>query len=394
MSTTAVPGYPNEFQTQYTRLPKAPLPGEFAAEDLWNARPLSATLPWVDPVAYAQTWTIGNNTPGDVVGVEIAGGEVTVVSGADANATGALLKAKLDASGFVATYIASSTDNGGGVLTVVGQLGQDPTIVPVEEGATTLAIVVDTPAQLPLIVCFGEGVARYDGGDGLNAYKFKRPDSMSDKLLGILLRTTGAKLPAGQVAELGTEPPLNVFNAQPGQTYSIERENVVVVVEYIGNAPTVLDDVYWIKEGADAGKWTTSDGAVSKVVTLTATSVADGDIGFSYNGLPALSLTATGVAADDASALYQQLLASATYSGLFASPSDVVDNLDGTLSLTFAPGLSPVFADASTGTSTVAETVVTEAVAANAELVPQYSWDRATITADAPARAFLRASRN
>lgn len=392
MSTTPIPGYPNASQTEYARITKAPLPGALWEEELWNAQPLSALVPFVAPVAFIKTFTIGNNTPTDVVGLSIAGGEVTVESGADAAATAALLITALDAAGFTASYFASTVDSGGGVITVTGVLGQDPDLVAIEEGATTLTIATTQEAALPLIVCFGEGVTHYDDGTGINTDKVKRPSALTDRLVGVLLRTTGAKIPAGQLAESGLDPLPNVFNALPGQCYSVERADVGVVVEYVGAAPGKLDDVYWICTGDDAGKWAKSDGAGSKVVTLTATSVADGNIGFDYNGLPALSLIATANATNDATSLFALLTGSVAYQELLASS---VDNLDGTLTLTFKPGLDPTFTDQSTGTSTVAEAVVTAVVAANAQLVPEYSWGKPSIlaSADVPARAFLRLSR-
>lgn len=392
MSTTPVTGFPNSPQVDYARISKAPLPGTLWDEEHWNASPLSALVPFVEAVAFVKTFTFAANNPGDVVGLDIDGGAVTVESGANEAATAALFVTALGNAGFVASYFASITDTGGGVVTVVGVLGQDPTLTPIEEGATTLTIGTTTPAALPLIVCFGEGVTHYDNGTGINTDKVQRPSSLDDKLVGVMLRTTGAKLPAGQVAEGGYDPALNIFNAVPGFAYSVERANVGVVVEYVGDAPGITDDVYWICTGDNAGKWAKSDGAGSKVVTLTVTSVADGDVGFSYQGLTPLSLTATGNATNDAASLFAQLSANVAYQALLTNS---VDNLDGTITLTFVPGLDPAFLDASTGTSAVAEAVDTAVVPANAKLIPEWSWGKPSIlaSADVPARAFLRLSR-
>jgi hypothetical protein len=148
--------------------------------------------------------------------------------------------------------------------------------------------------------------------------------------------------------------------------------------------------------GLNAGAWAAVSGAVRKVVTLTSVSVADGSIGFSLAGLSELSLTATASAINDMTSLVGQFNASGDYRALVADNIvDVVDNLDGTATITFAEGVDPAFVDTSTGTSTVSQNVDFSFVAANAVLHPEFSWGKASIeaSADAPARAFLRLSR-
>jgi hypothetical protein len=192
---------------------------------------------------------------------------------------------------------------------------------------------------------------------------------------------------------LALNPDYGTTYLPPGYAYSLGLRDIGIKVEYVGDAPTETDDVYWICTGTHACKWRVDDGSVagtSQVSTLTVTSVADGDVGFSYDGLPALSLTATGNATNDATSLYGLYLANASYMAITTS---IVDNLDGTLTITFADDITHTFADESTGTSAVAENIDTAAVAgtaATAKLMPNLSWGKPTDSAGPAPGAFLR----
>ena len=379
-------------QSEFARISKAPLRGALWEEDLMGATPLNGLLPNVAEVAFTKTITIGANNPGDEVGVSIAGGEVLVLSGANATATALLLSNKITASTFAATFIDTSTP-AVAVVTIVGVVGQDPEILGIAKGSTTSTVGIVEAAVVQPVAAFGEGVVVYDAGGDLNDNKFRRPSSMADRFLGVVSRTPGSSLPLGQRAQAGLS--VDPDECTPG-SYAVERTNVGVMVPYVGDAPNPLLPVYHVLTGSNAGEWSTTSNAVRKVVTLTAVSVADGLIGFSLAGLTALSLTATANATNDATTLFGQLNASGDYRALFADHTvDAVDNLDGTLTLTFAEGVDPAFVDTSTGTSSVSQNVDTSFVAANAVLHPEFSWGKASIeaSADAPARAFLRLSR-
>ena len=390
MSNSNVPGFPNSYQTQYARISKAPLAGELWEEEHWNARPLNGLLPAVDEVAFTKTLTFGANTPGDEVGISVDGGEIVAPSGADATATALAVSNAIKAAGFAWQVTIAESVPAAAVVTISGVLGQDPEILGVQKGATTVVIGVTQDAVTQPIVCFGEGVVVYDVGGDLNANKFRKPTALTDRFMGVVLRTTGAALPAGQLGEYNAN--LNPDNVVPGNPSSVEREDCGIVVDYVGTAPTPLDPVFLIMVGDDAGKWASTDGGTSQASTLTVTSVADGNIAFGYDGLPDLVLLATAVAATDADALAVLWNANAAYAAIGAA----VGNGDGTISLAFSDSAVHVFADNSTGTSTVAEVVDIAAVAANAKLIDYYSWGMASIeaSADLPARAFLRLSRS
>jgi hypothetical protein len=386
MTTSAYP------QTEFARISKASLLGCLWEEDLMGATPLNGLLPNVDEVAFTKTIEIGANNPGDEVGVSIAGGEVLVVSGANATATALLLANALTASVFAATYVDTSIP-AAAVVTIVGVVGQDPVITGIAKGTTTSTIAIAEAAVVQPVAGFGEGVVVYDAGGGLNDEKFRRPSSMTDRFLGVVSRTPGSSLPLGQRSQAGLS--IDPDECTPG-SYALERTNVGIMVPYIGTAPNPLLPVYHIMTGLNAGAWAAVSGAVRKVVTLTSVSVADGSIGFSLAGLSELSLTATANATNDMTSLVGQFNASGDYRALVADYTvDVVDNLDGTATITFAEGVDPAFVDTSTGTSTVSQNVDTSFVAANAVLHPEFSWGKASIeaSADAPARAFLRLSR-
>jgi hypothetical protein len=173
----------------------------------------------------------------------------------------------------------------------------------------------------------------------------------------------------------------------PGRTQSVVSANAGIVTDYVGNAPLEGDPVYWIYSGVNAGLWSTTNGGVSQVDTITAVSVADGNIGFNYDALPPLVIVATGVSATDADALANLWNGNAAYAAVGAA----VGNGDGTISVAFSDTDVHTLADLSTGTSSVGAAIVLAAVAANATLT-QHSWGRPSITsaADEPKRAFMR----
>ena len=170
-----------------------------------------------------------------------------------------------------------------------------------------------------------------------------------------------------------------------------------VEVEYVGTAPTVLDPVYLVMTGTDAGKWAASSGGVSQVTQYTVTTSAADDIIFDIDGLPQISVAATNNAAADAASIIAVWLAEPQYFALIGNDaSNIVDNADGTFVVTYVDEVAHVETDASTGANAFAGVNSVEAVAANAKLLSDYSWGMESIlpAEDLPARAFLRLSKS
>jgi hypothetical protein len=379
-----VPGFPNTYQTEYARFPKAPLPGSLWEGELFQERPTGGLIAAVTEVAYTATITIGSFNASDTVGVEINGGLVIVTATTDADTTAGLLAAAINDAAFL-DGVASAT-SAGAVVTLTGALGEELTTVEYSPDTTTATVLVTQEAVVQPQLCFGMGVVRDVPSTTVQYTKVAKPSSLTDVFAGVLVRTKGTELTRSQILASGYNPDY----LQPGQVYTVMKENAGVTVEFTGNAPDESDDVYLIMTGADAGKWRSDDGGTSQVSTLTVTSVGADTLAFNYDGLPDLSLTATGTAADDADGLANLWNANAQYAAI----GSAVGNGDGTLTITFADTSAHTFTDNSTGTSSIAENIDTAAVAATARLMEQLSWGRPSIpaSADIPARAFLRLS--
>jgi hypothetical protein len=176
----------------------------------------------------------------------------------------------------------------------------------------------------------------------------------------------------------------------PYGAYGLDYQAVGLIVEYAGAAPQPGDPVYVDMTGPGASRvHRVTSGATPKEVTLTVTSVADGLVGFGFDALPALTITATADPVADAASLFALFTASAGYLSLLPGVASIVDNADGTISIAFAEGLDPVFVDASTGTSTIVQTVDVAFVAATAKLLPYCSWDKPANASLVPPGAYL-----
>ena len=363
------------------------LPGDPWEGDIINERNTRGLIAQVTAVSQVTDVLFAANNPGDTVGVYIDGALFEVTAGANAGATALLFETRIEAAALLASVVSTVTvDTATATITFADD--QVHTVVEYSPDATTATPSEVTAAVGQQQLLFGYGVVRQVAGDSGNFTKVVKPTAVTDMFAGVLLRTTGSDMPPDQITALGFDPDYLC----PGCAYTVITRNFGIVVEYAGNAPVETDPVYLVCSGADAGKWDVVDGSVagtSEVVTLTLTSVADGLIGFSYDGLPALTVTATAVDATDAASLYALWVGNAAY----AANGSIVDNLDGTLEITFADDTTHTFADESTGTSTVAEAVDTPAVAAIAatnQLISYASWGRPSVTEGNTPSAFLR----
>lgn len=379
-----VTGFPNAPQSTYAKIPNSPLPGDVVRGNLWNDEARSVVVPRVTETGYVGTVTIANYNGGDTVGITVNGGIVAVIATTDAPTTAALLDAAINTAPFLSGVLTSTVV--GAVLTLAGAVGVAVEVVEYSPDTTTSAVTGETAAVLQPMICLGMGVKKVPPSQGWGM-SCDKPSALSDRLMGVVIRTNGSlNSPTMRLAS-GYNPdylmPAQVYTALLGPV------DTDVMVEFVGDAPTESDDVYWVCTGANAGKWRKDSGGTSEVVTLTLTTTTADTVGFSYDGLPSLSITsAGGVEIDDAAALYALWVGNASYAAL----GTIVDNLDGTLTITFADTTTHTFADASTGTSSIAEAVDTIAVAATAQLIPGYSWGAPSIPAsvDLPARAVLR----
>lgn len=386
--TTPVPGFPNSFQTQYTRMPKAGLPGTYWEGELHTQRPASGLIACVTEVAYAATVTIGAFNAGDEVGININGVQVSVTAVTDAAATAILLNTAIN-SAAILSGVLSSVIAAPGVLTLAGALGVSIDASEYSPDATTAVFSAVTASVVQQQLLFGMAVVKDVPSATTNFIKVRKPSSADDIFAGVLAYTPGSDIPPDQILAAGFNP--NYL--MPGQTYCVERANCGLYVEYIGDVPTEVDPVYYVWSGANAGFWQVTDGSTpgtSEVVTLTLTTTAADAVAFNYDGLPDLSIaSASGTETTDATNLYNQWISSAAYAAI----GSIVDNADGTLTITFFDTTTHTFTDNSGGTSSIAEVVDTAAVAstpATATLVPGYSWGAPSITEDLPTRARLR----
>lgn len=382
--------FPSAPQTIYADIPAGPLIGDLWEDELHTARVTRALIAQVTEVPQITEVTIGANNPGDDVGVTIDGGTVVVTAGADANATALLLETALESAGFLSSILDSVTVNAA-LVTINFSDSAVHTVVGYSPDATTATPNTTQAAVGQEKLLFGMGVAKRLPITTANNTAVVKPTSTTDAFAGVLLRDHGSNLPPDQISTLGFDPAFLC----PGRPYTMAQENLGIVVDYEGTAPVPGDPVYWITTGSMAGWWRIDDGStpgVSQASTLTITSVADGDLAFNYDGLPDLVFTATGNATNDATSLYGLWLANASYMAITTS---IVDNLDGTLTITFADDQVHAFTDNSTGTSTIVQNIGTAAVAglpATAVLRPEYSWGKPSITTGDPTRAFLRLS--
>ena len=373
-------------QTEYARIPYPSDVGEVWEGELFNENVERGLVAAVTEVAKVVEITIAANNPGDTVGVYIDGGLVVATAGANATATATALASAITTA--VGGFLAGVVDTASGalaVVTVTCELGVDPTFAEYSPDATTATPVTTTAAVVQQKLLYGMGVARDIPSATINTKKVKKPSSMSDAFAGVLFKTHGTNLPAAQIEALGFNP----LYLCPGYPYSVAKRNMGIKVSFVGSTPAEIDPVYWIKTGVNAGLWRTSSGAVSQVSTLTLTTTATDLVAFNFDGLPDLSIaSASGTEATDAANLAAQWVSSAAYAAI----GSIVDNLDGTLTITFADDVAHVFTDNSGGTSSIAETIDTAAVAASAELMPAMSWARPSEPTTSPSVAYLRLS--
>lgn len=371
-------------QSQFVDIPEGPLVGDLWEGELLNERVTRGLIAKVTEVSQITEVTIAANNPGDTVGVVIDGGTIEVTAGANAGATALLLKAKIEAAAFLSGKL-SSVPVDGAKVTINFADYVEHTVEEYSPDATTATpdTTQDAVGQEKLL--YGMGVVKKLPITTANNTCIAKPSSLNDVHAGVLVRTHGTNIPPEQIRVLGFDPDYLC----PGYTYTVGMNNLGVVVKYFGTAPSVGDPVYEIMVGENAGHWRIDDGGTAKVVTITLTPAVGDAVGFSYNGLPPLTVTGTASAATDAAGVYALFVANASYMALVDS---IVDNADGTLTLEFKSGVNPTFADESTPDSVAAETVDTAYVAPTAVLRSQYSWGRPSITAGDPVRAFLRLS--
>lgn len=384
---TNVPGFPNSFQSEYARIPKAPLPGDLWEGELFQERPIPGLIPVKTEVAYGATVTIAAFNSGDEVGVVINGVTIPVTAVTDADATAALLNAAINSATLLSGVISSTV--AGAVLTLVGALGQEITVTEYSPDATTAAVTGVTASVVQSQLDYGYGVVRDIPSLGTTYTRIKKPSASTDKFVGVIVRTIGTDLPAAQI--LATDALYNANYLMPGQVYTVMRENAGVVVEYVSaSAPLESDPVYLVYSGANAGKWSTSDGGVSQVTSGTLTFNGTDAVGLIVDSLPTLSVASNTSSNQTATDLRTAWNASAQHYTIA-----VMSGSTNTITLTFVDdaahtvtAYSPATADI-TGIANSAT-----AVTPTAMLIPGYSWGRPSIPAasDLPARAFLRLS--
>lgn len=382
--TTQVPGFPNSFQTAYVDISKAPLPGDLWEAELYNERPIGGLISKVTEVAYAATVTIAAFNSGDEVGINVNGVTIAVTAVTDATATALLLNTAINAATLLSGVLSSTV--AGPALTLAGALGQSITVTEYSPDATTAAVTGVTASVVQPQLCFGYGVVRDIPSASFNRNAIKKPSSASDKFVGVLVRTRGGQIPPAQIESAG----FNINYLVPGMTYATLRENVGVVVEFVGEAPIESNDVYLIFSGTDAGKWRVDDGGVSQVTSGSLTFNGTDDVGLTVDSLPALfvpSNTSSNQTSTDLRTAWNasaQHFAVATMSG---ATNTITLTFNDTASHTVT-AYSPATADITSITNSAT------AVTPTAFLIPDYSWGAPSIpgSADLPARAFLRLS--
>jgi len=390
MATTPLTGFPAEPQTEFARFNKAPLTGQLTRGELWNARPASVVIAAVTPVAGVSTITIAANNPGDQVGVSVAGGVVPITAGADAPASAALLGPALEAASFASAYVTSATP-AAAVVTVTGVLGEELNLVEYSPDATTATVAPVTAAVVQQKLCFGMGVVR-DTAPSINNNKVRKPSSLSDDFMGVLVYNPGSAIPAMMVAEANVT--YDAGYLMPGMPYHAARENVEMLVEFIGADPAVGDEVFFIMEGDDAGLWSTTDGGASQVTRGDVVFSTTDPVGYAVDALP--DLTVASDTSDDitATALRDAWNGSAQHAAVAVMTVDT-SGAESYAILSFIDTAVHTVAAVSPATADIVGiTNTATAVAANARPMSEFSWSQPTITAaaDAPARAYLQLS--
>ena len=373
---------PNAFpytpQTTFVDIPEAPLVGDIFEYEHLNSRVQRATIAKVTPVSQVVTILIGANNPGDLVGVTIDGGTVSVTAGASANATALLLEAALEGAAFIDVEATVNV----ATVTVTFADFLTHTVVEFSPDATTATVTVTVPAVNQEQLLYGMGVAK-KAPTSLNNNCVVKPSSMSAVFAGVLFLRHGTNLPRDQIQAAGFDPDYLC----PGYTYSSAVANMGIMAKYVGTAPAIGDPVYWIKTGADAGWWATSSGAVSQVTTGTVVPNVGDTVGLTIDSFPDVTVTSTAVAADTAVLIANAINARADLAAIVSATTNVADVI-----LTFADDQAHTVVAVSPAVADVTPIVLTTApVAANAELRSEYSWAKPSITSNPP-RAFLRLS--
>lgn len=361
--------FPESYQKNYTTVGRPFRIGDRIGVDPYNDKTVRGNIP-VRVVKPQITTATAVANSGDTVGLTIDGGDFSVTSPVT-NAQLAIDEAaRLEGAPLLDTVLAAVPAGDDVVITFADN--EPHTVTSISPAVADFTPIVTTQAAVANEkILPGMAVVRAAEGPGFIA----RPSALGQRVVAVVLRKPAQIKPDNQARIAGFDP----LYLQPGDAFDAVAEGQGRVA-YIGTAPDLTNGpipVYVIKTGQNRGLFATSSGAVKKVVTLTVTSVADGNVGFSYDGETALALAATGSATNDATSLHGQFIGSPAYMALVdgGSTTSVVDNLDGTITITFAEGVNPTFADASTGTSTVAEGVDTAFVAANAELEERIVFD-------------------
>jgi hypothetical protein len=386
---TAPTRYPNVPQQQWTPLPYAPQIGDLWTENFHERTDVDYFLPAVAQSGQITTIAITANAPGDTLTVTIDGVPVIFTAGASANASALAGETAVEAIALLATILANGASVATNVLTLAFTDYEDHTIAVASSGATTLTPTT-TAAVSDAKLLHGMWVAkRAPVGSFMRV--MGEPSSISDQLAGVLFRIPGA---GPDTATMAIALGMDADFLPVGRPYALATSGAGIVVGFVGDAPAPLDPVYRVCSGAGAGMWAKSDlstSGTSEVVTLTLTTTATDTVAFNFDGLPDLTIaSATGTEITDAATLYGLWVGNAAYAAL----GSIVDNLDGTLTITFADTTTHVFTDNSGGTSSIADAVDVPAVASTpalAVLCPDFSWGRPSIVGqpDEPDRAFL-----
>ena len=392
MANPISPLFPNAAQQVFTPVPDAPLIGDVWEGELFNPGVVSYYIPRVVEVGQTTSITLGANAPGDTLTITIDGVAVTATAGASLVASCAAVELAIETPALLSAIVGATSTSP--VVTLAFTDFAAHTVAVLSSGATTIVAALVTPAVANAQLDYGQWVAKRAAiGSMLNIAG--QPSATSDLFAGVLFRVPGAR-PFTDLQALITGQSADWLPV--GLDYALAMAGVGIVVPFVGSAPGVLDPVFRVcSGGANYGKWATSDLSVagtSEGVTLTLVTVAADVVAFDYDGLPPLSIaSATGVEITDAADLFAQWVSSAAYAAI----GSIVDNLDGTLTVTFVDTTTHVFTDGSGGGSSIAEVVDTAAAAgtpASAVAMPTFSWGRPSISGvtNQPDRAFLRLS--
>ena len=380
--------YPQDPQTVFASRVSDLNVGDQFMGDVLNDRRIGGYVASITPQPLKIDATITPNN-GDQIGWYIDGALVFVVSTADANATGLLLQTATAASPLLAALVGVTVAGAVASLTFADN---DPHTVVAYSPATADIAFAQTQAPINYQrFWFGyamvkDPIAAHSSANGI---AIATATAVTQTVLGYTMRIPGAAIESTRsvLLEQGFDPDF----LPPEGAYGLEVEGAGIVVEYAGAPPQPGDPVYVDMVGVGASRvHRITSGATPKSVTLTVVSVADGLVGFQYDALPALTLTATASAVNDAASLFALFTASAAYLALLPGAASIVDVGDGTITITFAEGVDPVFTDASTVSSSVAEAVDVAFVAATAKLLPNSSWVGPANTALTPPGAYLR----